>query len=225
MSASAIYSLTSHGAFKAVRHSVAVAVIAVHALAVVALWQQAPAPAPVMAAPVMVSFVSDPVAEPLPKRPVVAARPEAPVKMLATERAPEASANAPPIAPAISPVPVDVVLVDAAPAADVPVRAEAVSPPVVQTPPGFGAAYLNNPKPVYPMVSRRLAEKGVTRLRVLVSTEGRPQQVDIERSSGSARLDRAAQATVRDWKFVPAREGEKAVAGWVIVPINWNLEN
>lgn len=224
MSASVIYSLTSHGAFKAVRHSVAVAVIAVHAVVVTALWQQAPAPAPVMAAPVMVSFVSDPVAEPLPQPPVVVA-PETPVRVLATERASQASANAPVVTPAIPPVPADVVPADAAPAADVAVRAEAVAPPVVQTPPGFSAAYLNNPKPVYPMVSRRLAEKGVTRLRVLVSTEGRPQQVDIERSSGSARLDRAAQATVRDWKFVPAREGEKAVAGWVIVPINWNLEN
>ncbi|MDO8268911.1 MAG: TonB family protein [Moraxellaceae bacterium] len=224
MSASAIYSLTSHGAFKAVRHSVAVAVIAVHAVVVVSLWQQAPAPAPVMAAPVMVSFVSAPVAEPLPQPPVVVA-PETPVRVLATERASQASANAPVVTPAIPPVPADVVPADAAPAADVAVRAEAVAPPVAQTPPSFGAAYLNNPKPVYPMVSRRLAEKGVTRLRVLVSTEGRPQQVDIERSSGSARLDRAAQATVRDWKFVPAREGEKAVAGWVIVPINWNLEN
>lgn len=224
MSASAIYSLTSHGAFKAVRHSVAVAVITVHAVAVTALWQQAPEPAPVMAAPVMVSFVSDPVAEPLPQPPVLTA-PETPVRVLATEGASQASVNAPAIIPVIASASVDVVPADAAPVADLPVRAEAVSPPVMQTPPGFGAAYLNNPKPVYPMVSRRLAEKGVTRLRVLVSTEGRPQQVDIERSSGSARLDRAAQATVRDWKFVPAREGEKEVAGWVIVPINWNLEN
>jgi protein TonB len=58
-----------------------------------------------------------------------------------------------------------------------------------------------------------------------VSAEGRTQHMQVEQSSGSSRLDMAAQTAVRDWRFVPAHEGGVAVAGWVTVPINWKLEN
>ena len=30
--------------------------------------------------------------------------------------------------------------------------------------------------------------------------------------------------TVRQWKFVPARQGERAIAAWVIVPITFTLD-
>lgn len=89
----------------------------------------------------------------------------------------------------------------------------------------FSAAYLDNPHPAYPAVSRRNRESGVVRLRVQVSAEGRAQEVRIESSSGHRRLDEAALRAVRTWKFVPARRGKESVAAWVIVPIAFRLQS
>jgi protein TonB len=89
----------------------------------------------------------------------------------------------------------------------------------------FDADYLKNPAPAYPAMSRRLREEGRVVLRVFVSVEGRPQQIELKTSSGFARLDQAAEDAVRRWKFVPARHGDKAFATWVAVPIVFNLHS
>lgn len=87
----------------------------------------------------------------------------------------------------------------------------------------FDADYLLNPAPAYPPMSRRLGEEGKVMLRVFVDSNGRPSQIEIKTSSGSARLDQAAQQAVGRWKFVPARRGDEAVEAWVMVPIVFNL--
>jgi protein TonB len=69
-----------------------------------------------------------------------------------------------------------------------------------------------------------MGEQGRVVLRVLVNADGRPEQVELRGSSGSPRLDGAALETVRRWKFVPARQGERPVAAWVLVPISFRLE-
>jgi protein TonB len=89
----------------------------------------------------------------------------------------------------------------------------------------FNAAYLHNPRPPYPMQSRRLREEGTVHLRVHVLPDGRADQVEIRRGSGYARLDESARATVLRWRFVPGRRGTVPVASWVIVPIRFNLES
>lgn len=91
-------------------------------------------------------------------------------------------------------------------------------------PPSFRAGYLRNPEPVYPTVSRRLGEEGTVQLRVLVSAEGQPVRVDLHRSSSHPRLDEAAAAAVRGWRFVPAKRGTTPVEATVIVPIVFRLE-
>lgn len=93
------------------------------------------------------------------------------------------------------------------------------------SPPSFRAGYLHNPEPVYPTASRRLGEEGTVQLRVLVSAEGRPLQVDVHRSSTHPRLDEAALAAVRAWRFVAAKRGETAIEAPVIVPIVFRLES
>lgn len=103
------------------------------------------------------------------------------------------------------------------------VPTEAPSPPSVSAP-RFDAAYLNNPAPAYPTLSRRLSEEGRVLLRVFVTAEGRAQEVRIEGSSGYARLDSAAQDAVARWRFVPARRGADTVATWVLVPISFTLK-
>jgi protein TonB len=91
--------------------------------------------------------------------------------------------------------------------------------------PSFNAAYLRNPPPRYPPVARRNGEQGTVTLRVLVSREGLPASVDIEKTSGFPPLDNAAREAVRSWRFAPARRGPQAVEAWVLVPIVFRLED
>ena len=90
--------------------------------------------------------------------------------------------------------------------------------------PRFDAVYLQNPEPEYPVLSKRLGEEGKVILRVLVSAEGLPEQVEIRQTSGHARLDQAALGTVRRWRFTPARRGSERLAAWVLVPLSFQLE-
>ena len=97
--------------------------------------------------------------------------------------------------------------------------------PVPAVPPRFNADYLQNPAPQYPPLARRMREQGKVILRVLVDADGLAERVELRTSSGSARLDQSAQDTVKRWKFIPARQGERNVAAWVLVPITFTLEN
>lgn len=95
--------------------------------------------------------------------------------------------------------------------------------PAPITAPLFNAAYLRNPAPAYPPQARRLGEQGQVVLRVLVNDAGLAEQIELQTSSGSARLDQAALSTVRAWRFVPARRGDKPISAWVAVPIHFKL--
>jgi protein TonB len=174
--------------------------------------QVAPEPPPPAPAP---PPVPRPVAKPQPRKPVPppAPRPEAapspaPAPALAAappEPQPEPPLSAP-VAPAPAPAPV---------AAPAPARVEL---------PSTDADYLQNPQPEYPAISRRLGEEGQVMLRVLIGADGRPQQVELRRSSGYDRLDRVALDTVRRWRFVPGKRNGVAEAMWFNVPINFVLE-
>jgi protein TonB len=95
--------------------------------------------------------------------------------------------------------------------------------PVIE--PKFGAAYLKNPPPDYPTLSRRVGEQGRVLLRVLVSEQGTPQSVELESGSGYSRLDQAALDAVKKWRFVPARKGNQAISAYVLVPLKFSLES
>jgi protein TonB len=90
--------------------------------------------------------------------------------------------------------------------------------------PRFDAAYLDNPPPAYPSISRRQREEGRVLLRVRVGADGRAESVEIAGSSGHERLDHAALDAVRRWRFLPARRGADAVAAYVNVPIAFTLD-
>jgi periplasmic protein TonB len=204
--------------------------------------------------PVMVSIIeSRPLpAEPVPARPpsppptVVRDTPRAapepiarkapPVPTPVPSQAPEATTS-----PTTSPVAVETASAEVAPApalagappsdaatstvsSTAPVLAVSKPIPPAVVPPSFDAAYLNNPRPEYPRVSRRMGEHGKVMLRVYVTAQGTAERVEVRTSSGSQRLDHAARSAVEQWKFVPARQGDDPVAAWVIVPITFVLE-
>jgi len=115
-----------------------------------------------------------------------------------------------PLAPVVTP----------AVAASSPVQS---GPSAAVLPPRFDADYLDNPRPSYPALSRRLGEEGKVLLRVWVGVDGRAREVQVKEGSGFARLDLAARDAVGRWRFVPARRGGEAIDGWVLVPISFAL--
>ena len=96
-------------------------------------------------------------------------------------------------------------------------------PPRVELP-SSDADYLQNPKPAYPAISKRMGEQGKVVLRVLIGTDGAPQKVEINKSSGYERLDRQAQEAVMRWRFVPGKRNGVPEAMWNLVPVNFVLE-
>ncbi len=90
--------------------------------------------------------------------------------------------------------------------------------------PNFNAAYLHNPNPNYPAISRRLGEQGKVLLRVQVTADGTASLVVLHVSSGSERLDQAALEAVKKWRFIPAKRGEQAISASVIVPVRFSIE-
>ena len=202
-----------------------IGVIALHVAALVALLQYAPVREAISsAAPIMVSLITPrleaekpKIEPPKPKLEPVKKKPVAPLIVAPAEAPSPIVAPAPPPEP---PKPVE----EAAPAVPAAPATASVAPAPPIIPPNFNADYLHNPPPAYPPASRRLGEQGRVVLRVLVSADGQPEQVDVRTSSGSPRLDTAALDTVRRWKFVPARQGERPVAAWVLVPISFRLE-
>ena len=101
---------------------------------------------------------------------------------------------------------------------------ESVAEPVIE-PPKFGAAYLHNPAPDYPAVSRRMGEQGRALLRVLVSENGDAEKVLVDTSSGYERLDQAAIQAVKEWRFIPAKRDQQNVSAYVLVPIKFSFKN
>lgn len=80
--------------------------------------------------------------------------------------------------------------------------------------PRVDASFKGNRLPEYPAMSRRLGEQGVVVLRVFITPEGRAADVQLVKSSGSARLDRSAMESIREWRFVPARQSGRPVGAW-----------
>lgn len=206
-----------------------------HGVAITSLLQYAPAREAVRSAvPLMVNLITlppaakpDVLAKPLPMKPVMRPlqqpRPVSPPPVLI------ASADAPsatPVVPPPEPAPVELVATQAS-AATAPAAPSALPPPepAAVTPPGFNAAYLNNPAPHYPALARRQGHQGKVVLRVHVNASGTPERVEIRSSSGSDLLDRAARDAVSRWRFVPARQGDQSVAAWVLVPLIFTLES
>jgi protein TonB len=81
----------------------------------------------------------------------------------------------------------------------------------------------NRVEPTYPPAARRAGEEGTVRLKVLVDEKGRPKDVAVATSSGFARLDEAAVAAVRKWRFEAATNGTSAISAWTQVAITFRL--
>ena len=97
-----------------------------------------------------------------------------------------------------------------------PPQAQTMTPPMVEE-----IEYVRPPAPRYPPESQRGRERGTVLLRVLVDAVGRPAQIQIERSSGYARLDAAARLAVEKALFRPHEVNGIAQPAQVLIPIEF----
>jgi protein TonB len=98
---------------------------------------------------------------------------------------------------------------------------EAGSAPV--TMPNPFAKGLDNPKPPYPLMSRRLNEEGKVVLNVCVSLSGLVEKLKLEKTSGYQRLDDIALETVKKWKFIPAKNQDRDINACYLLPVQFIL--
>ena len=89
----------------------------------------------------------------------------------------------------------------------------------------YKAAYLNNPRPAYPLVAIREGAQGQVLLLVEVLTDGRAGRIDLEKSSGHAALDAAAINAVRAWRFNPARQDGLLATQTLSNPNQFNMKD
>jgi len=147
----------------------------------------------------------------VPKAEVIAPTPKLQIStappVAAAERVAEAPRPAP--APAASPAP-------APPAA--PSAPTSGSGPVAVA--NLTTNLLSGSPPAYPVEARHKREEGTVTLRLVISRDGRVSAISIQRSSGFPKLDEAALAAVRKWRWSPTiRDGRPVeISGLVRIP-------
>ena len=68
-----------------------------------------------------------------------------------------------------------------------------------------------------------MREEGQVLLDVHILPDGSVGEVRLRQTSGHRRLDEAALAAVRRWRYVPAQRGGEAIPYWYIQPIVFSL--
>ena len=217
---------------------VAVGVLVVHMLVVWRVQSGALRPAVEVLVPVhiLVKFISPPAITLAPppavpnqhpvakspiqtRAPVSQPLPAMPMTVSDTTLYPAATAErttAEPHVPVLTPSAAAMALAPAAPPAP-------AAPQRVELP-STNAEYLQNPKPLYPGMSKRLGEQGQVIHSVLIGEDGLPVSAVLVKSSGFDRLDQAAYTAVMRWHYVPGKRNGVPTAMSFNVPINWVFE-
>jgi TonB family protein len=82
---------------------------------------------------------------------------------------------------------------------------------------------LQTERPLYPRMAREQGWQGKVVLRAYITAEGTVKHATVQESSGFPVLDESAVQAVKTWAFVPAKNGEFAVASTVALPIRFDL--
>lgn len=200
--------------------------LAMHAAALYGLWSYRLLPTPDEAVTLFVNLISPPkpapkIEEPTkpPRREVKLEKPrpiEPPRPQQLVVEAPVSSPSepvAPP--PKLEPLP--------------PIEAPpAPSPPKPAGPVQLGSELSvscpeRNP-PAYPAQAKRMGEQGRVVLRVELDETGKVSAARVTTGSGSARLDEASLAAVRQWHCNPARRDGEPVRAVALQPFDFILE-
>jgi protein TonB len=191
------------------RGGIGAAIVAVHVLLIYGLCSWSPIRAVFDQTPLEASIIDMPVAED-------SAPPPPPPQVIAVEL------------PTMEP---PLVVINEAPPPNA-ITVAKVDEPTPPPPPAQGTpkvitdvAYLEPPAPKYPPESKRTGEQGLVVLRVLINELGRAARVDVERSSGFARLDAAARMAVERAVFKPYIENGVARTALATIPIDFTWKS
>lgn len=191
-------------------------------------------PAPAVPKEVVVSFITPerpaeppkPQAQPTPPKPVPVvkkAAPPPPAPVPVVNKTPSEKAVTTPATPPAPPAP---------PAPANPAPAAPAAPPAPPAPPATPKTvtsdrveYIQPPRPDYPAASRRLGEEGKAVLRVLINEKGHAERAEIQKSTGSSRLDEAARQAALRIVIKPYIEDGKPIPILATLPISFHLDN
>jgi protein TonB len=192
----------------------------------------------VVPAEILVEFVTPASPPPAPR---ATPQPKTPTKTVTTKQpTPLVPAPTPTVAPQPAPLAIAPSTNTPAPSAATPAATAATqsnatgssnvpaAPPAPPAPPKIelpssDADYLNNTKPAYPAISKRLGEQGRVVVRVFIDADGQPSQASVKQSSGFDRLDQASVETALKWRYAPGKRAGVAQGMWFDVPLNWQL--
>lgn len=76
--------------------------------------------------------------------------------------------------------------------------------------------------PVYPEAARSAKVEGTVILQAFINETGEVTELQVLKGVDSG-LDEAAAAAVKSTKFSPAKQGDRAVAVWISIPIEFRL--
>jgi protein TonB len=77
-------------------------------------------------------------------------------------------------------------------------------------------------RPAYPAEWAQAGKEGSVVLSVHIDNRGRPVEVAIARSSGTAELDKSALTAVHNWTFTPPLRNSRPVSVWAEVELRFN---
>ena len=84
---------------------------------------------------------------------------------------------------------------------------------------------LHNPKPYYPLASRRLREQGLVMVKLCVNEQGIVLEAGISKSSGFHGLDQSALTTLAQWRFTPVTANYTRLSSQCFqTPVQFTLE-
>ncbi|MGE0372245.1 MAG: energy transducer TonB [Gammaproteobacteria bacterium] len=199
-------------------------VIGLHLALVWGLWNTEIRYAIEQSAPLFVSLIAKappkeeptpepppPIPEPVKPKPVIEPPPPKPQQIVSEDPVQDiAEFTAPPP----DPVPVE----------SVPEPAPVIeATPVIEqvTLPELAVACPERTPPVYPVWSKRMREQGEVVLQVFLDNSGRVVRTEINRTSGSPRLDEAALQAVQRWRCRPATKDGRPVSAVALQSINF----
>ena len=83
---------------------------------------------------------------------------------------------------------------------------------------------LHNPKPIYPLLSRKLKEQGLVMIKLCVNPGGFVDEASVFKSSGFQSLDKSALATLSQWRFLPLTSVLNQSSQCFQAPVHFSLE-
>jgi len=81
-----------------------------------------------------------------------------------------------------------------------------------------------NPRPPYPMLSRRMGEQGAVDLKLCINKRGLVDAIHLAKSSGYQKLDQSAMETVKTWRFAALDTGTETSFNCYHLPIHFILQ-